>query len=267
MSNGQTCIVQAEVNSREVHGIHGLQLRRERRDFLGESEAREQREKSKNQTQAAIQCRRLLIVFNVVSTNFAAITRPVFGRAAQNQPAPPKPLRTKAEARYQRAARTAAELLPELPEPGEAVHALMLGTFDLMQVITATMRFVPTCSHLRIATLCFSKRNAAELLGLLESFPQLRLTMLVSEFFKGHNAELFEKFADEMKMHPTARLAAARTHAKVVIFDLGAEDGLVFEGSANLRTNGNREQLAVFRDRCLHDFHAEWIDQMVKADG
>jgi len=28
---------------------------------------------------------------------------------------------------------------------------------------------------------------------------------------------------------------------------------LVFEGSANLRTNKNREQLSAFRDRRLHD--------------
>ena len=37
-------------------------------------------------------------------------------------------------------AKTAAELLPELPQPGEVVHALMLGTFDLCQVISATVK-------------------------------------------------------------------------------------------------------------------------------
>jgi hypothetical protein len=41
---------------------------------------------------------------------------------------------------------------------------------------------------------------------------------------------------------------------------------LVFEGSANLRTNKNREQLAVIRDRRLHDWHAGWIDELVSAD-
>ncbi|MFO0803469.1 MAG: hypothetical protein U0791_10155 [Gemmataceae bacterium] len=170
-----------------------------------------------------------------------------------------------------RAARTAAELLPDLPEPGEAVHALMLGTFDLMQVITATIRRVPECHHLRVATLCFSKRNAAELLGLLETFTRLRLTMLVSEFFKGHNKELFEKFTEDVKEHPTARLTAARTHAKVVTFELSTNDGLVFEGSANLRTNGNREQLTVFRDRMPRVSTAssspkDWL-KTLRADG
>lgn len=193
--------------------------------------------------------------------SFAAIPRPAFGRAAQHLPAPK---RTKAEARYQRAAKTAAELLPELPTPGETVHCLMTGTFDLMQVITATANRLPEVRSLRIATLCFSKRNAAELLGLLEGRPGLSLTLLVSAFFRGHNKELYEAFAADLtEYRGRGKLAAARSHCKVVAFDLGPGDGLVFEGSANLRTNKNREQLAVTRDRGLHDWHAGWIDQLV----
>jgi len=71
--------------------------------------------------------------------SFASIPRPAFGSAAQHLDAPPR-LTTKADRRHVRAAKTAAELLPDLPQPGEAVHALMLGTFDLCQVITATVR-------------------------------------------------------------------------------------------------------------------------------
>ncbi|HXD86514.1 MAG TPA: hypothetical protein VN641_08475 [Urbifossiella sp.] len=207
-------------------------------------------------------------MFEAAATNFAAIPRPAFGRAAQHLPAAPSPKRTKAEACYQRAAKTAAELLPSLPAIGEAIHCLMLGTFDLCQVIAATLKLAPTCWHLRIATLCFSKRNAAELLSLLETHPELRLTMLVSEFFQGHNKEMFEGFAGDLHDYPDrARIAAARSHAKVVTFDIGPGDGLVFEGSANLRTNGNREQLTVIRDRELHEWHAGWIDGLVDIHG
>lgn len=200
-------------------------------------------------------------------TKFAAIPRPAFGRAAQHQPATPPAKRTKAAARYQRAAKTAAELLPELPAPGEAIHCLMLGTFDLCQVIAATLKLAPNCRHLRIATLCFSKRNAAELLGFLETYPALLMTLLVSTFFQGHNKELSERFVEMLKEYPQARMVAARTHAKVVTFDLGEEDGLVFEGSANLRTNGNREQLTAIRDAELCHWHSAWIDSLVNARG
>ena len=160
---------------------------------------------------------------------------------------------------------TAAALLPELPEPGESIHALMLGTFDLCQVIVPTVQRLPSCRYLRIATLCFSKRNAAELIGLLEARPGFNLTLLVSAFFKGHNKELFEKFTEELREYPNARLAAARSHCKVVCFEIGPADGMVFEGSANLRTNGNREQLTAVRDRTLHDWHAAWIDELVNS--
>jgi hypothetical protein len=38
----------------------------------------------------------------------------------------------------------------------------------------------------------------------------------------------------------------------------------VFEGSANLRTNKNVEQMTVINDRELHDWHAAGIDQKVR---
>ena len=202
----------------------------------------------------------------ISNVNFGQVPRPAFGRAAQHQATPPAK-RTKAAARYQRAAKTAAELLPELPQVGTSHHCLMLGTFDLCQVIAATLKLAPQCQHLRIATLCFSKRNSSELLGFLETYPTIRLSVLVSTFFQGHNKELFDRFAEELKEYPRARMTAARTHCKVVAFDLEEGDGLVFEGSANLRTNKNREQLCVIRDRPLHDFHAGWIDELVSTHG
>ena len=42
---------------------------------------------------------------------------------------------------------------------------------------------------------------------------------------------------------------------------------LVFEGSANLRTNGNREQLTAIRDAELCHWHSAWIDSLVNARG
>ena len=198
--------------------------------------------------------------------SFGSIPRPAFGSAKQHLDAPagaPPRLTTKADRRYTRAALLAAELLPELPRPGEAVHALMLGTFDLCQVIGATAKLLPDLRHLRIATLCYSKRNAAELSALLEARPGLALTLLVSVFFVANNKAGHEQTVAELTAFPNVKVAAARSHCKVVCFDFGERDGLTFEGSANLRGNKNREQLAVIRDRPLHDFHATWIDDLV----
>lgn len=204
--------------------------------------------------------------------SFGSIPRPAFGRAAQHlateTPAPRKV--TKADRRYMRAAKLAAELLPELPAKNETVHALMLGTFDLCQVIAATAKLLPDLRHLRVATLCYSKRNAKELASLLDTRPGLSLTLLVSVFFLAGNRDGHEQTVADLTAFATparaVRIAAARTHCKVVCFDFGKRDSLVFEGSANLRANKNREQLTVFRNRALHDWHANWIDELVSKD-
>lgn len=158
--------------------------------------------------------------------------------------------------------------MPEIPDIGESIHCLMTGTYDLCQVITATANRITDLKHLRIATLCFSKRNIAELIGILDikRDKQPALTILVSVFFKNHNKELYEHATEELAEFPNTQLAAARSHCKVACFEFGNRDGLVFEGSANLRNNRNREQLTAIRDRNLHDWHAGWIDEMVKQN-
>ncbi len=200
--------------------------------------------------------------------DFASIPRPVFGKAAQHATlsAPPV-LRGKAVARHQRMVKAAADLCPVLPEPGESCHCLMTGFFDLAQVVTDVARRTRP-RGLRVATLCWNKRNVIDLAGLLEerqtAADPLPLTLLASGFFKRHNKELVEWSREQFSGFPLT-LAFAESHAKVVCFDLGPDDGLVFEGSANLRTNRNSEQLTIIRDRVLHDWHTGWIDERVKA--
>ena len=58
--------------------------------------------------------------------------------SAEPDPSAATPARTRAAARRMREARLAADLLPELPAPGETIHALMSGRYDLAQVIVAT---------------------------------------------------------------------------------------------------------------------------------
>lgn len=197
--------------------------------------------------------------------SFASVPRPAFGRAVQHVEQPAQRKTTKADRRYHRAALLAAELLPELPAPNETVHALMLGTFDLCQVISATAKLLPDLRHLRIATLCYSKRNVKELAALLET-RKCALTLLVSVFFVANNKDGHERSVAELAAYPNVRIGSARSHCKVVTFDFGQNDALVFEGSANLRANKNREQLCVTRDRPLHDWHGCWIDDLVSKD-
>ncbi len=107
-----------------------------------------------------------------------------------------------------------------LPARGEAVHAIMTGSYDLMLLLVALLDLhAAPCRRLRIATLCYNRRNAVEMLGLLETKKIGALTWLASDFFRGHNKELDEWFRGELAAYPGSRIAAARNHCKIVCFE------------------------------------------------
>jgi hypothetical protein len=187
--------------------------------------------------------------------------RPTFGRHPTRD-AFPTPLVEKASARRAALLGQAAAALAVLPGPGQTLHALMTGRYDLMHLIAALVTHLGGAEALRIATLSYNGRNLAEMVALLDSGAVQSLTLLCSAFFRDHNHELWEGTLADFRGRGQ-RAAAARSHAKVVT--LAAADGrrLSLEGSANLRTNSNREQLCLTDDAALHDWHAAWIDQLV----
>ena len=157
----------------------------------------------------------------------------------------------------------ASEVVNVLPEPGESLHCLMTGRYDLMHVILAIIGKVGPVDHLRIATLSFNGPNVDEMRELLDSGRVTRLTLLASKFFMENSRPIWA-LCEEAFEGKQAALAAARNHCKVVCFDFRDGRRLILEGSANLRTNSNVEQLAIINDAGLFDFHAEWIDEAVK---
>ncbi len=153
-------------------------------------------------------------------------------------------------------------MLKVIPAEGESLHAVMTGRYDLMHLVAVLIDRLGIIEQARVATLSYNGRNLAEMLALLDSGKIKALTLLCSAFFRDHNRELWEETLSEFRDRGQ-KAAAARSHAKVVT--LATADGrrYALEGSANLRTNSNREQFALFRDAALHDFHATWIDDLV----
>jgi hypothetical protein len=54
---------------------------------------------------------------------------------------------------------------------------------------------------------------------------------------------------------------------KVVTFLFADGATYSLEGSANLRSNSNREQFCLTNDKGLHDWHAAWIDEALAEHG
>jgi hypothetical protein len=198
---------------------------------------------------------------------FSAIPRPAFGTHAQHAEPTPGVFRGKAAHRRMLQFREARELLTALPGPGESLHRIQSGTLDLCVLLVALVDLHPApCLHMRIATLCYARRNCVELLGALESRKIGRLTLLASHFFRSHYKELSEWFGGELAAFPGCKLATARSHAKIVCMDFADGTALVCEGSANLRSNKNLEQLTISNDEALAAWYGAWIDSQVNAD-
>lgn len=158
--------------------------------------------------------------------------------------------------------READAVLNVLPAPGEALHALITGRYDLMHLVVRLLGRLGPARSLRIATLSYNGRNLQEMLSILDGPDPPRLTLLCSAFFRDHNRELWEETVGEFRDRGQ-RVAAARSHAKVVTLECASGARLALEGSANLRSNSNREQFALINDHALHDWHASWIDELV----
>lgn len=201
--------------------------------------------------------------------NLKGMLRPVaFGRGTDRKPADktPSPFTlAKVASRRLAALAEAGDVLKFLPAIGESLHAIMTGRYDLTDLLEVIIKRSGRVAHLRIATLSFNRGNVQALESWLKAGAVKRLTVLCSLFFFEHNPDLFRELQQMLAAHGKRhRLGAARNHCKVVCLDVAGQlDKYALEGSANLRTNSNREQFCLVNDAELHAWHAQWIDEAV----
>jgi hypothetical protein len=201
--------------------------------------------------------------------DFAALARPLrFGQpAAQPEeaqaPAPRAGFLSRTNRRRMACLKEAREALDLLPAAGETLHAVMTGTYDLMHLLIVLLdRLASPCTQLRIATLSLSARNVQEMAALLDAGKVRRLDLLTSDFFRRHDKAIFEELVQELARRGQ-RVAAARSHCKIVTAALADGRCYTLEGSANLRTNKNQEQFALTQDAALHAWYDAWVEGMV----
>jgi hypothetical protein len=171
----------------------------------------------------------------------------------------------KASLRRKAQLRKAAEVIPNLPGPGESLHTLLTGYFDFALVLACVLRSRPVpCEHARIATLSFGPKNTQEIARWLDERLVARVTLLCADFMAKASPKVYQGAVKELVEQRGQVVGSARCHVKVVTLAFADGLRLVFEGSANLRTNRNMENLAVVNDPGLHDWHAQWIDAKVR---
>jgi hypothetical protein len=132
-----------------------------------------------------------------------------------------------------------------------------------MHLILALLGALGSPAHtMRIATLSLSAKNVSEMATILDAGQVRRLDLLCSDFFRKHDRDIFAGLVQEFHRRGQ-RVAAARSHCKIVTLALADGRRYVLEGSANLRSNHNLEQFALSRDAGLHQFYDAWLAGMV----
>jgi hypothetical protein len=151
-------------------------------------------------------------------------------------------------------------------EPGDQLHAITSGDFIYGDFLLRLMERHGKPESVTITTLSMSQKNAERIASLLKKDP-FPLHIVLSDYFKSSNGKIFTAIQNFLidPAFPGFRLTVTRSHAKIALFKY-PEKYFVIESSANLRSSNNIEQISVFQDRELHDFHIAWIEEVILAD-
>lgn len=153
----------------------------------------------------------------------------------------------------------AQPIIDALPvEPGDHMHAIVAGDFVFCDLLTRIAQQLGPAA-LTVSTLSLSSKNVDALADGIAAGHISSFRLLLSHYFQSTSKEIFTQI--EAKLGKC--VSVARTHAKVALFDL-PDRKLVIEGSANLRSSGNLEQISVFSDPDLYAFHVAWMKEAAR---
>lgn len=173
-------------------------------------------------------------------------------------------LAQKAIMRDARKCQNAIRDIGDLPKRGEVVHLLTAKRFALFNVIEAVLHFrsPATIRYLAICTLGFSTANVEALAAMLDNNQVEQLDFVFSVFFKSLEKANCERLTVELGRRK-ARIIALLQHAKILVIEIDGQSYVV-ESSANLRSCASLEQLAIFNDEALANWHKAWIDGLFR---
>lgn len=154
-------------------------------------------------------------------------------------------------------------VLPHLPSPGDHTHCALRGDFVLGDIIPAIIEHKGHCPDILIATLGMSLANADSLAKLVARGLLGKITIVCSHYFREvDKTTTFRQVT--ARLEGIATIIVTRSHAKIICLPTASGDHFVLEGSANLRSSDNTEQLTIFNDPDLDAFHRGWLHSLRK---
>jgi hypothetical protein len=173
---------------------------------------------------------------------------------------------TKRDAKLRLATSDFAQIIEHLPEPGESVHAITRGNQPLWACVGAVLTLArpATIAEMAVSTLSANATNARDLFARLDAGEIGRVWFLASDVFAAKCPREHTMLNDGLKAR-CQEYGIARTHAKILAMKLSDGRHVTIESSANCRSCRSIEQLTLFGDPDLLDFHAAWIRRLVEA--
>jgi hypothetical protein len=154
----------------------------------------------------------------------------------------------------------AAKQIQRIPGKSETLHCIMSGNYDGFDIVNGILTLVhpATIKRLDIATLGFNKRNAAELITLMDAGKIQHTTFICCVFYKAHEPGVFQGLKKALADRGCPMIAI-RSHCKIMLIETTAGDFLAYESSANLRSCRMIEQFTLTNSRPVVDFHRTWM--------
>lgn len=156
-----------------------------------------------------------------------------------------------------------------MPEEGESIHFVVGCSYEPIDVVAMTIKLCRPATIVRIdmSTLGFNPDNIGLLMAGYDTGKIGTINLMCSQNFAKIEVENYAMLIDEIEVQRGGRVAATRTHAKLILMEMS--DGRCFslEGSGNLRACKSVEQLCLTNDRPLLEFHRQWMDDFIAAGG
>ena len=164
--------------------------------------------------------------------------------------------------------RNAIDLIRELPAEGESLHFVVDGRFEPCDLIPVTRGFVKpaTISRLDITTLGFNLDNVACIANGMDQGKIGFVSVVCSHYFAKSEKAAFEYLQKEIGGRG-GRVAALRTHSKLILMEISDGRCFTIEGSGNLRSCKSIEQFVFTNDRPLLEFHRGWLEDYINSRG
>jgi hypothetical protein len=174
-----------------------------------------------------------------------------------------KPPRSKDKvAAWENAQKTASKIDVEV---GMSYFGIIDGSFifgDLIEAIFVGKKL--RARRLDIQTLSLSQENVDSLATLLIKGYVKELNLLISDYFFAHERRVLIPYIyDKLDIANRFQLAVCGLHTKIITAELITGLKLVVHGSANLRSSGNIEQIAIQDSDEIYQFITEMNDNII----